>query len=105
MNRNLRFLAIGLLVAQSGLLLLGRLFPFDFRLGARSVSYFPTPEWIPFTYHDPRCPWSGFFRNKLFNIAMFLPFGTLLGMVLHGAKPERAMLKTAVLAGSVQPGH
>ena len=99
MNRNLRFLVIGLLVAYSTLLLLGTLFPFDFRLNARTVSYFPSPEWIPFTYHDPRCPWTGFFRDKLFNIVMFLPFGVLLGMIIQsGAKPERVLLKTAVLA-------
>jgi glycopeptide antibiotics resistance protein len=99
MNRNLRFLLVGLLVAYTGLLLLGTLSPFDFRLNARTVSYFPSPEWIPFTYHDPRCPWTGFFRDKLFNIVMFLPFGVLLGMIFQsGAKPERTLLKTAVLA-------
>ena len=99
MNRDLRFLVISLLVTYSTLLLLGTLFPFDFRLNARTVSYFPSPEWIPFTYHDPRCPWTGFFRDKLFNIVMFLPFGVLLGMIIQsGAKPERILLKTAVLA-------
>jgi Glycopeptide antibiotics resistance protein len=98
MNRNLRFVVIALLVTYSGLLILGTLFPFDFSLNARTVSYFPSPEWIPFTYHDPRCPWTGFFRDKLFNIVMFLPFGVLLGMIQSGAKPERILLKTAVLA-------
>ena len=99
MNRNLRFLLIGLLVAYTGLLLLGTLFPFGFRLDARTVSYFPSPEWIPFTFHDPRCPWTGFIRDKLFNIVMFLPFGVLLGMIIQsGAKSERTLLKTAVLA-------
>ena len=99
MNRNLRFLLIGLLVAYTGLLLLGTLFPFGFRLDARTVSYFPSPEWIPFTYHDPRCPWTGFFRDKLINMVMSLPFGVLLGMIIQsGAKPEKALLKTAVLA-------
>jgi glycopeptide antibiotics resistance protein len=43
--------------------------------------------------------WTGFFRDKLFNIVMFLPFGVLLGMIAQsGAKPERTLLKTAVLA-------
>jgi glycopeptide antibiotics resistance protein len=99
MNHNLRFLVISLLATYTCLLLFGTLFPFGFRLDARSVSYFPSPEWIPFTYHDPRCPWTGFFRDKLFNIVMFLPFGVLLGMIIQsGAKPESALLNTAVLA-------
>ena len=99
MNRNLRYLVIGLLVAYTGLLLAGTLSPFGFRLDARSMSYFPSPEWIPFTYHDPRCPWTGFFRDKLINIVMFLPFGVLLGIIIQsGAKPEGTLLKTTVLA-------
>jgi len=99
MNPNLRFLIIGLLVAYAGLLLLGTLFPLGFRLDARTVSYFPSPEWIPFTYHDPRCPWTGFFRDKLINIVMFLPFGALLGITIQsGATPQGAFLRTTIVA-------
>jgi VanZ family protein len=99
MNHNLRFLVVALLLAYSGLLILGTLYPFGFRLDARSVSYFPSVEWIPLSYHDPRCPWTGFFKDKLFNIVMFLPFGVLLGTIIQSsAKPERILLKTAVLA-------
>ena len=98
MNRNLRFLVVGMLVAYSTLLLFGTLYPFDFRLDARSLSYFPSPEWIPFTYHDPRCPWTGFFKDKLINIVMFLPFGALLGIIIQsGVIPEGTFLKTIVL--------
>ena len=97
MNRNLRSLLIGSFVAYTCLLLAGTLFPFGFRLDARTVSYFPSPEWIPFTYHDPRCPWTGFFKDKLINIVMFLPFGVLLGIIIQsGATPERTLLKTTV---------
>ena len=99
MNRNLRFLVIAFSIAYIGLLLFGTLFPFGFRVDAKTISYFPLPEWIPFTYHDPRCPWTGFFRDKLINMVMSLPFGVLLGMIIQsGAKPEKALLKTAVLA-------
>jgi glycopeptide antibiotics resistance protein len=99
MNRNLRFLVIALLVAYSCLLILGTLYPFGFRLDARSVSYFPSVEWIPLSYHDPRCPWTGFFKDKLFNIVMFLPFGVLVGMTIQSsAKPEKPLLKATVLA-------
>ena len=95
MNRNLRFLVIGLLVAYSTLLLIGTLYPFDFRFDARSLSYFPSPEWVPFSYHDPRCPWTGFFRDKLFNVVMFLPFGVLLGMIVQSGA---TLLKAILLA-------
>jgi glycopeptide antibiotics resistance protein len=99
MNRNLRFLIIGLLVVYTGLLLLGTLFPFGFRLDARTVSYFPWPEWIPFTFHDPRCPWTGFVRDKMFNIVMFLPFGALFAIVIgSGAESKSTLLKTTLLA-------
>lgn len=100
MKRKLRFLAICLLLVYTGLLLLGTLFPFDFRSDARAVAMDHLAiEWIPFTYWNVRCGWPGYFEDKLFNICIFLPFAALLGLIIQsGSKPERALLKATVLA-------
>jgi glycopeptide antibiotics resistance protein len=103
MKRNLQFLLSGLLLAYTCTLLFGTLSPFDFRIDARAVAKTElTPEWIPFTYWIPRCGWTGYFEDKLFNICIFIPFGILLGMLIQsGPKPETALLKTSIAAALI----
>ena len=100
MKRNLQLLLFGLLIAYTCALLLGTLSPFNFRIDARAVAKAElTPEWIPFTYWIPRCGWTGYFEDKLFNVCIFVPFGILLGLLIQsGPKPESSLLKTTIAA-------
>jgi glycopeptide antibiotics resistance protein len=91
---------IGLFVAYAVLLFLGTLFPFNFRLDARAIAmdHLPT-EWIPFTYWNARCGWPGYFKDKLFNVCIFIPFGVLLGLIVSGGPtPGKPLLKTTAAA-------
>jgi glycopeptide antibiotics resistance protein len=100
MNRRFTLIIVGLLVVYTGMLFLGTLSPFHFRIDARAVSKGDlTTEWIPFTYWSARCGWPGYFEDKLFNICMFLPFGALLGLIIQSSsKPEKVLLKTTVVS-------
>jgi glycopeptide antibiotics resistance protein len=101
MNRTpLQLLLIGLLIAYTSALLIGTLSPFDFRVDARAIAKAElTPEWIPFTYWNSRCGWTGYFEDKLFNIVIFLPFGILLSLIIRNSPTPRMMLlKTAIAA-------
>ena len=90
LNRGLRVL----LLAYCALLLYGTLWPLQFSLQPRD----PTDpharvEWFPFSYRCPDCGWD--WKDKLLNLAMFVPFGFLTG-------GQRAAAKT-VLANTVYP--
>jgi glycopeptide antibiotics resistance protein len=100
MNRNFQFLLVSLLIAYTCALLVGTLSPFDFRLDARAIARAElAPEWIPFTFWEARCGWTGYFKDKLFNICMFIPFGVLLSLIIQsGPKPEMPLLKPTAAA-------
>lgn len=99
-SRTIVLLSGLLLVAYSAALFYGTLRPFVFRVDAWTVNpYTPNPEWIPFTYWEDRCGWPGFFKDKLFNIAIFLPVGALLGLILHrGSGQVRVLVWVTAVA-------
>ena len=100
MNRNFQFVLICFFIAYTCALLVGTLSPFDFKVDARAIAKPElAPEWIPFTFWEARCGWTGYFRDKLFNICMFIPFGVLLSLIIQGGpKPEMPLLKTTMAA-------
>ena len=100
MKRNLQFFLFGLLIAYTCALLFGTLSPFNFRLDARAIAKAElAPEWIPFTFWEARCGWTGYFKDKLFNICIFIPFGVLLSLMIQGGpRPEMPLLKATMAA-------
>lgn len=100
MKRSPQAFAIGFLMIYATALFLGTLWPFDFTADARSIAKAElTPEWIPFTCWIPRCGWTGYFKDKFFNIGIFMPLGTLLAISLYGKwKGQKLLLATTSLA-------
>jgi glycopeptide antibiotics resistance protein len=100
MNRSFQFVLICLLIAYTCALLVGTLSPFDFRIDARAIANAEVAtEWIPFTFWEARCGWTGYFQDKLFNICMFIPFGVLLSLIVQsGPRPEMLLRKTTLAA-------
>ena len=99
MRRFFRIMLYTVLVGYSLCLIAGTLSPFDFTTDPARLSLRPKPiEWIPFTYVCPRCTYEA--KDKLLNLAMFMPFGFCLGLLLLGAgRSQRSTILRVTLSG------
>lgn len=80
-------------------LLYGTLAPFDFTSDPEAFDHRSKPiEWIPFTYVCPHCTYDT--NDKLLNLAIFVPFGVSLGLILlRSNSPASAVVTRTTIAG------